>query len=58
MAERGRGMREVADDMRERRDEIRERLTRKRLIGLDRSGPAPVQTLAGQPLRPVRRWSA
>lgn len=52
MPERGRGMREVADEMRDRRDELRERLTRKRLIGLDRSGPAPLQTLAGQPLRP------
>jgi cardiolipin synthase len=28
------------------------RLTRKRLLGLDRSGPEPVQTRAGQPLRP------
>jgi cardiolipin synthase len=28
------------------------RLTRKRLAGLDRSGPAPLQTRAGQPLRP------
>ena len=27
-------------------------LTRKRLLGLDRSGPEPVQTRAGQPLRP------
>ncbi len=45
-------MRERADEMRERRDELRERLTRKRLIGLDRSGPSPVQTRAGQPLRP------
>jgi phosphatidylglycerophosphate synthase len=28
------------------------RLTVRRLVGLDRSGPAPVQTQAGQPLRP------
>jgi cardiolipin synthase (CMP-forming) len=28
------------------------RLTVRRLFGLDRSGPAPVQTQAGQPLRP------
>jgi cardiolipin synthase len=27
-------------------------LTLRRLVGLDRSGPAPPQTLAGQPLRP------
>ncbi len=32
--------------------EPRKRLTRKRLFGLDRSGPEPVQTRAGQPLRP------
>ena len=30
----------------------RRRLTFARLSGLDRSGPAPVQTEAGQPLRP------
>ena len=30
----------------------RSRLTRRRLVGLDRSGPAPLQTRAGQPLRP------
>jgi cardiolipin synthase len=28
------------------------RLTTRRLVGLDRSGPPPPQTLAGQPLRP------
>jgi cardiolipin synthase len=28
------------------------RLSRKRLLGLDRSGPEPAQTRAGQPLRP------
>jgi CDP-diacylglycerol--glycerol-3-phosphate 3-phosphatidyltransferase len=28
------------------------RLTFRRLVGLDRSGPPPPQTLAGQPLRP------
>ncbi|MBA2523229.1 MAG: CDP-alcohol phosphatidyltransferase family protein [Solirubrobacterales bacterium] len=38
MADRARGM--------------RERLTRRRLLGIDRSGPAPLQTRAGQPLRP------
>jgi CDP-diacylglycerol--glycerol-3-phosphate 3-phosphatidyltransferase len=30
----------------------RSRLTIRRLVGLDRSGPPPPQTLAGQPLRP------
>jgi len=30
----------------------RGRLTRRRLVGLDRSGPEPVATRAGQPLRP------
>ncbi len=30
----------------------RRRLTRKRLVGLDRSGPPPPETLAGAPLRP------
>lgn len=30
----------------------RPRLTRKRLVGLDRSGPLPQQTRAGAPLRP------
>ena len=30
----------------------RARLTRRRLLGLDRSGPPPPETLAGQPLRP------
>ncbi len=30
----------------------RARLTRKRLLGLDRSGPPAPETLAGQPLRP------
>ena len=30
----------------------RRRLTRKRLLGIDRSGPEPAQTRAGQPLRP------
>ena len=52
MADRGRQMREVADEMRERRDAMRERLSKRRLMGLDRSGPEPVQTRAGQPLRP------
>jgi cardiolipin synthase (CMP-forming) len=31
---------------------VRQRLSRKRLLGLDRSGPEPTQTRAGQPLRP------
>ena len=52
MTDRGRQMREVAEDMRERRDELRERLSRRRLFGIDRSGPEPLQTRAGQPLRP------
>jgi len=30
----------------------KQRLTVRRLVGLDRSGPPPAQTLAGQPLRP------
>lgn len=30
----------------------RQRLTRRRLLGLDRSGPPPPETLRGQPLRP------
>jgi len=30
----------------------RARLTRKRLLGLDRSGPAPPETRAGEPLHP------
>ena len=30
----------------------RARLTKKRLLGLDRSGPPPPETRAGQPLRP------
>ena len=30
----------------------RSRLTKRRLVGLDRSGPPPAQTQAGQPLRP------
>ena len=30
----------------------RRRLSRRRLFGLDRSGPEPPQTRAGQPLRP------
>jgi cardiolipin synthase len=42
----------MAEPMGERARQVRERLTRKRLLGLDRSGPKPQQTLAGQPLRP------
>jgi cardiolipin synthase len=30
----------------------RKRLSRRRLLGIDRSGPEPAQTRAGQPLRP------
>lgn len=36
----------------ERRGAVRRRLSRRRLLGLDRSGPEPAQTRAGQPLRP------
>jgi cardiolipin synthase len=45
----------VAERPGERREagaEIRRRLSRRRLMGLDRSGPEPAQTRAGQPLRP------
>jgi cardiolipin synthase len=36
-----------------RRERVeRARLTTRRLLGLDRSGPPPPETLAGQPLRP------
>lgn len=42
----------MAEPMGERARQVRERLSRKRLFGLDRSGPNPVQTRAGQPLRP------
>ena len=52
MAERGRQKRDVAAEMRERRNGVRRRLSRRRLLGLDRSGPEPAQTRAGQPLRP------
>src|SRR5688500_7287929 len=31
---------------------IRRRMTKRRLAGTDRSGPEPVETRAGQPLRP------
>lgn len=34
------------------RTTVRERLSRRRLVGLDRSGPAPEETRAGAPLRP------
>lgn len=37
---------------RERPDGAKGRLTARRLLGLDRSGPPPPQTLSGQPLRP------
>ena len=33
-------------------ERTRTRLTLRRLVGLDRSGPLPAQTRAGQPLRP------
>lgn len=36
----------------ERKPTVRRRLSRRRLMGLDRSGPEPAQTRAGQPLRP------
>lgn len=41
---------ERADARRERVD--RARLTTRRLLGLDRSGPPPPETLSGQPLNP------
>ncbi len=44
MAERGRQQRA--------RGRVRRRLSRRRLLGIDRSGPEPAQTRAGQPLRP------
>jgi len=34
------------------RTSVRERLTKRRLVGLDRSGPSPDETRAGAPLRP------
>lgn len=34
------------------RTTVRERLTKRRLVGLDRSGPSPDETRAGAPLRP------
>jgi len=36
----------------EEEDFVYPRLTLRRLVGLDRSGPPPPQTLSGQPLRP------
>jgi cardiolipin synthase len=36
----------------DRSSRVAARLTIRRLVGLDRSGPPPAQTLAGQPLRP------
>ena len=39
-------------EVREAGERVRERLSRRRLMGLDRSGPEPAQTRAGQPLRP------
>ena len=42
----------MAEPIADRAREVRDRLSRKRLLGLDRSGPDPVQTRAGQPLRP------
>ncbi len=50
MAERGRQRRDVAAGG--RRGTVRQRLSRRRLLGIDRSGPEPAQTRAGQPLRP------
>src|SRR5215211_5992123 len=34
-------------------DAVRRHLTKRRLVGLDRSGPEPVETRRGQPLRPL-----
>jgi CDP-diacylglycerol--glycerol-3-phosphate 3-phosphatidyltransferase len=39
-------------DLSARGSRAKRRLTVRRLFGLDRSGPPPPQTLAGQPLRP------
>lgn len=39
--------------MSDRRPRGRPRLSRRRLVGLDRSGPLPQQTRAGAPLRPL-----
>jgi cardiolipin synthase len=39
-------------EVREAGTRVRERLSRRRLMGIDRSGPEPEQTRAGQPLRP------
>lgn len=45
-------VRERTEAVRERTEAVRERLTKRRLVGLDRSGPSPEQTRAGAPLRP------
>ena len=42
----------MAEPMADRAREVRDRLSRKRLLGLDRSGPDPSRRRAGQPLRP------
>jgi len=55
---RGDALRERGDALNERRGNARERVeavrerTRKRLLGLDRSGPPPPETLRHMPLRP------
>ena len=55
---RGDALRERGDALNERRENARERVeavrerTRKRLLGLDRSGPPPPETLRHMPLRP------
>ncbi|MDQ3720885.1 MAG: CDP-alcohol phosphatidyltransferase family protein [Actinomycetota bacterium] len=48
---RGDQLRERGEAARERVDAVRER-TRKRLLGLDRSGPPPPETARHMPLRP------
>jgi cardiolipin synthase len=48
---RSEGAEPFADTKRQHEQEL-PRLTLRRLFGLDRSGPPPVQTEAGQPLRP------
>jgi cardiolipin synthase len=48
---RGEAARERVDAVKEKTEEVRER-TRRRLLGLDRSGPPPPETLRQMPLRP------
>lgn len=43
---------QARDQARQAGAEVRRRLTKRRIFGLDRSGPEPPQTRAGAPLRP------